>query len=187
MSAITEKAIKQSFLNLLDKKPLNKITVKDITDECGLTRNSFYYHFDDIPSLIESIIKEEIDILADEQTTIDSVEECFATIVEFCIKNKKMLLHIYNSVNRNIFEESLMKQCEYAVKRYLENVFGDKKINDYDKSLIITYLKCVAFGVVIDWFDNGMNEDIIEYFHRLSELKNGHTLEMIERAMKRCR
>ena len=104
MSKITENAIKNAFKTLLDKKPLNQITVKDITDECGITRNSFYYHYQDIPTLIETIVKEEIDLLAEEQDTIDSLEDCFATIVKYCIHDKKMLLHIYNSVNRNIFE-----------------------------------------------------------------------------------
>ncbi len=185
MSKITENAIKNAFKTLLDKKPLNQITVKDITDECGITRNSFYYHYQDIPTLIETIVKEEIDLLAAEQDTIDSLEDCFATIVKYCIHDKKMLLHIYNSVNRNIFESALMKQCEYAVRRYVDSVLNIQDVEDEDREIIIRYLKCLAFGTVIDWFENGMNENIIEHFHRLCELKSGQTVEMIERCKRK--
>ena len=61
MPTFTKAAIKATFISLLNKKPLNKITVKEIVEECGINRNSFYYHFDDIPSLLEEILVEEAD------------------------------------------------------------------------------------------------------------------------------
>ena len=53
MANFTEKAIRSAFLELLDQRPLNKITVKDITERCGINRNSFYYHYQDVPTLIQ--------------------------------------------------------------------------------------------------------------------------------------
>ena len=48
MSQVTKRALEQSLKNLLLKKPLTKITVGDITDDCGINRMTFYYHFKDI-------------------------------------------------------------------------------------------------------------------------------------------
>ena len=59
MANFTSKAIKASFLKLLNEKPLNKISVKDIVEDCGINRNSFYYHFQDIPALLEEMIREK--------------------------------------------------------------------------------------------------------------------------------
>ena len=53
MSQITKKALAPSLKNLLLKKPLNKITINDITDDCGINRMTFYYHFKDIYDLAE--------------------------------------------------------------------------------------------------------------------------------------
>ena len=53
----TKEAIVNAFWELLEEKPYNKITVKDIVDRCQINRNTFYYHFHDIPELLESIIK----------------------------------------------------------------------------------------------------------------------------------
>ena len=53
-----KREIKNSFIKLLIERPISQITVKDIVGDCGVNRNSFYYHFQDIPSLLEEIIVE---------------------------------------------------------------------------------------------------------------------------------
>ena len=45
MANLTKKAIAASVTRLLEKKPIDKITIREITDDCGMTRNTFYYHF----------------------------------------------------------------------------------------------------------------------------------------------
>lgn len=55
MSNITKKAIAASLKNLLKEKKLNKITVQDIADDCGINRQTFYYHFQDVYDLVEWI------------------------------------------------------------------------------------------------------------------------------------
>ena len=42
----------------------------------------------------------------------------------FAIENKKAVLHIYNSINRDIYESYIMKLCEYVVSTYLDTAFG---------------------------------------------------------------
>lgn len=44
MSEVTKRALEQSLKNLLLKKPLNKITINDIAEDCGINRMTFYYH-----------------------------------------------------------------------------------------------------------------------------------------------
>ena len=55
MSTITKRALEASLKKLVKTKPLNKITVSDITDDCGINRMTFYYHFKDIYDLVEWI------------------------------------------------------------------------------------------------------------------------------------
>ena len=58
----TKHAIVATFWQLLEEKTYNKITVQDIVDRCHVNRNTFYYHFQDIPSLAEW----SVEIWADE-------------------------------------------------------------------------------------------------------------------------
>ena len=56
MASFTRAAIKEAFLKLLNQRPLNQITIKDIVEDCGINRNSFYYHFEDLPALVEEMV-----------------------------------------------------------------------------------------------------------------------------------
>ena len=49
----TKLALEASLKNLLLKKPVDKITITDLTNDCGITRMAFYYHFKDIYDLVE--------------------------------------------------------------------------------------------------------------------------------------
>ena len=75
MANFTEKAIKASFLKLLNERPLTKITVRDIVEDCGINRNSFYYHYRDIPALLEELITEQADNIMKKYPPISSLEE----------------------------------------------------------------------------------------------------------------
>ena len=55
MSQVTKRALEQSLKNLLLKKPLTKITINDIAEDCGINRMTFYYHFKDIYDLVEGL------------------------------------------------------------------------------------------------------------------------------------
>ena len=59
MANFTRNAIQASFLKLLDQRPLAQITVKDVVTDCGVNRNTFYYYFQDIPELLEDIVKND--------------------------------------------------------------------------------------------------------------------------------
>lgn len=55
----TRGAMIQAFAELLDEKPISKITVKDIVGRCDLNRNTFYYHFEGIPALVEQLMEKK--------------------------------------------------------------------------------------------------------------------------------
>ena len=59
MSLLTEKALAASLKKLLEKKTLDKITVKDITDDCGVNRQTFYYHFHDVFDLVSGSLQKK--------------------------------------------------------------------------------------------------------------------------------
>lgn len=182
MANFTEKAIKESFIKLLNEKPLNKISVKDIVEDCGINRNSFYYHFENIPALLEKIITDETSTIIQKYPTINSLDECFHTAFEFALQNKKAAFHIYNSVSRDVFERELMKLCDYAVNTYMKNAFAQKEINDADHTILMRFIKCECFGLIIEWLNSGMDDDAIHDLLRITELCRGFSAELIRRS-----
>ena len=182
MPNFTEQAIKKAFVKLLNEQPLNKISVRSIVEECGINRNSFYYHFQDIPTLIEEIIKEDVDGIINRYPTINSIDECMRVAFDFALNNKRAVLHIYNSVNRDIYESYLMKLCEYVVSKYLDTAFGRNTVSEYDRAAAIRFFKCELFGLSFDWIANEMKEDAIEELYHISDLCRGLSEEIIRRS-----
>ena len=186
MADFTKKAIRASFMKLLNEKPLKQITVRDIVDDCGVNRNTFYYHFHDIPDLIETTIKQDAKRIIDANPTIDSIDHCIDAVIGFALENRTAVLHIYRSVNRDIYEQYQWEICAYAVSTYLNTVLKDRQILPSDKDLLTEYLTCVAFGLVIGWLKGGMNSDLRAHIRRLCELKQGEPERIIERCEQEC-
>lgn len=181
MSNLTKNAIKASFLKLLEENPLSKITIKDIVTDCGINRNSFYYHYRDIPSLLEEIMKEETDRIILQYPSIQAFEECSQIAVEFALNHKKAVYHIYHSLSRDIFEQYLWSACRYVVTTYINTAFSQYRIDERDQDIIIGFYECEIFGQVVGWLNDGMKADIVERNRRLCELRRGMTEELFRR------
>jgi len=184
MPNFTKDAIKSAFIRLLNQNPLSKITVRSIVEECGINRNSFYYHFQDIPSLLEEIARDEIDSIIAKYPTINSLDECAELAFKFALENKKAVLNIYDSVNRGIYEQYLMRLCEYVVTTYLDTAFGRDSVNEYDRRIAIRFLKCEIFGLSFDWISSGMKSDVIEEIRHVNSLCRGLSDEIMRRMGK---
>lgn len=77
----TKDIIIDAFWQLLAEKPYNKITVKDIVDRCQINRNTFYYHFHDIPELLEDTVKRDTSIF---KSIRNNHSFCCNTIYRVC-------------------------------------------------------------------------------------------------------
>ena len=89
MPSFTKKAIMESFLHLMEKKPLDKITVRDIVDDCGINRNTFYYYFQDIYAVLEEYCDLIIEKLPENGSIFDTVSALFRMVEDFTAQNPR--------------------------------------------------------------------------------------------------
>jgi len=184
MANFTRKAIKETFLNLLEERPLSEITVKDIVETCGINRNSFYYHYQDLPALLEEIVREETQGIIRKYPNVTSIVEGYDALIEFVSHRRRAIMHIYRSVNREMFENSLMQLSEYFVRSYLETAMKDFPISPEDRQDIVNYYKCVVFGLVIDWLNSGMSDARAQSARRIVLLSKDMHEEIIRALQK---
>lgn len=167
MSSFTRKAIRDSFLKLLEKRPLNRITVKEIVEDCGVNRNSFYYHFKDIPSLLEEVVWEEVNSFLENDPSVDSFEACTKLALEVACGNRIAMLHIYNSMSRETSERLLSNVCQRVLESYFNRFFGSFGVDESERAEIILYYKCLSFGFFLDWMNNGMRPEGVELYSKM--------------------
>lgn len=176
MSGFTKEIIIRTLFELLNEKPLAKITVKDIVERCGVNRNTFYYHFRDISDVVECALLREVDQVFERPVEVDSVLECLEVLVNLIGEKKKAMLHIYCSVQREIFTSALDKMCQYIVKQYIIHNFEEEIMEKEDMKALMHFYKCVMTGVILDWMDHRMSYDLTEYAGKLRSLY-GNTFE----------
>lgn len=182
MATFTKNHIKNTFIEMLEERPLTQITVKDLVSRCGINRNSFYYHYEDLPALINEIVIEEADRIIEAYPKINSMETALYAVIDFASSKRRAILHIFNSVNRDIFESGLWKVCTYAVTLYGASFTEHRVIPEKNLQLLTHYYRCACFGFAIDWLKNGMNEEIREYIPRFCRLHDGVIEKMLTNA-----
>lgn len=170
MPGFTRQIILQTLTELMNEKPLSKITVKDIVERCGVNRNTFYYHFRDIPDAVEAVVKEELKDILKNQKSPESVSDCMEILVNAVQKNKKAMLHLYRSIQIDVFADYLDHASESVVEELVNRVVGEYEMDPEDRRLVIRYYKCVFVGVILDWLRHDMDYNILEDMHKLEKI-----------------
>ena len=109
MSQMTKRALVASLKELMAEKPLDKITVTDLTEHCGVNRMTFYYHFKDIYDLVEWACVEEATRALAGKKTYDTWQQGFLQILQSLQKDKVFYINVYHSISREYIEQYLYK------------------------------------------------------------------------------
>lgn len=170
MSQTTKKALAASLKKLLGEKPLDKITIIDIVEDCEVNRQTFYYHFKDIYDLVEWTFLNESIKAIDGNNTYDTWQQGFLQIFEYVISNKGLVVNVFHSVAREHLEYYLYKETYNLLIGVVEEIAEDMPVRDEDKAFIADFYKFAFVGLMIDWIRKGMKEDPAIIIERISIL-----------------
>ena len=143
MSQITKRALEESLKKMLLKKPVNKITISDITEDCGINRMTFYYHFKDIYDLVEWSCVEDAARALDGKKTYDTWQQGFQQIFQAVLDNKPFVQNVYQFVNREQVETYLYSLTHNLLIGVIEEKAVGMQVRDEDKEFIADFFKFV--------------------------------------------
>ena len=181
MTQFTSKAIEESFIRLLNERPLDKITIKDIVDDCGISRMTFYYHFKDIYDLVEWACLEDARRALDEKKTYDTWQQGLLQIFEAVQENKPFILNVYRCVHREQVEKYLQPLVDQLLLDVIDEEAAGMTLRDEDKQFIAKVYAYIFIGVMLDWIKNDMRENPQEIVSRLGKLLQGSVTAAISR------
>jgi probable dihydroxyacetone kinase regulator len=183
MAHRTKYALEASLKRLLLAKPLNKITIQDIADDCGISRMTFYYHFKDIYDLVEWSCTETAMAAMHGKMTYSTWHEGLLSLFRVILKNKSFVLNIYHCVSREQIEQYLCRMTQQLVMNVVEESAQNMEISQRDKQLIADFYMYAFVGILLSWISNQMTEDPAYLVERISILVQGD----IRRALQRLR
>ena len=173
MSQTTKRALEASLKKLLNQKPLNKITINDITEDCGVNRMTFYYHFKDIYDLVDWILTEDAIKVMEGRCSFGTWTEAFQDILQQVQTNRTLVLNVYRSVGREQVEQYLYRLLDPMLKEFADRETTDITVQDADKQFVIDFYKYALVGMVLEWIRRDMKTDPEVMTERLGKMIHG--------------
>lgn len=169
----TKKAIANALKELLLEKPINKITISDITQRCEVNRQTFYYHFQDIRDLVEWICISDGDKALEDKNTYETWQEGFLAVFDLMLKDKPFIMNIYSSVSVELVTNHLYRLVFPIIYSVVDEKSMGKVVREEDKVFITDFYKYAFVAIVLDWIKKGMKDDPKEIVDKVSSLVDG--------------
>lgn len=173
MSQITKKALEDALRHFLTLKPLNKITISDLTDYCGVSRMTFYYHFEDIYDLLIWCGRESIRKNLDLDDLQADWKEGLLRIFQVAQADRVIILNVYRVMGREQLERYLAPPLHRIVSHIVDEEAKVCPVSEEDKAFIIRCYNYIFIGLILDWIQGGMTEDPAHIIKRVDTLLGG--------------
>ena len=160
MSQSTKKAIVETTLNLAKRRPISKITVRDIVEACGITRNTFYYHFHDIYDVLECAIEVELDTWKG-MSDKDSDTALFA-LIDFFVSYKRVWVNLYKSVGHDQLGRYVSKLLREALIERIRREAENMNVAESDFRLLCVFYEEALLGIFFRWLKDDRADDCHE-------------------------
>ncbi|MDO4339918.1 MAG: TetR-like C-terminal domain-containing protein [Eubacteriales bacterium] len=179
MPNMTKYALEASLKKLLLQKPLDKITINDLTSDCGISRMAFYYHFKDIYDLTEWVCREDAARALQGKKTYDNWQEGLLQIFEAVLENKPFILNVYHSVSREQIENYLFELTYHLIMGVVEEKSVGIEITEEEKDFIANFYKYSFVGIMLDWIKRGMKDNYQEIAEKIAVTLKGNVANSI--------
>ena len=189
MASFTKFAILKVFGDLAASRPVDKITVKDITDQCGISRNTFYYHYQDIYQVLKAYVQYSAEHVI-ELMVEDEGEDGKAGLKEirYLEANRELLCNLYRSAANEEVRNCLQSASQIIFDRLIESVSQGMEVQAEDKKILSAVCQYTVRGIMTSWMeeDGRLNgEPLEQVLVRLDYLFKGAIREALMRSASR--
>lgn len=180
---ITKETFARALKELLKERPLTKISVKDITGQCELSRNAFYYHFKDKYELINWIFYDDMLRNVNSFNDPSKLTESFVNVCQCLYSEREFYFACLQYMGQNSLFETLHELYYELWKmnldiRYMES---SVKLSEEELELMAKLNAYALVGIITDWVKKGMHNNYMSYFERVRALLDKEYLTISEK------
>ena len=184
----TKDMLAESLKELLTRRSLDKITVKDIVENCGVNRQTFYYHFHDIYDLMEWILRDTADRLMREQMDYSDWTVGVQTLMHYLQQDRVLVLNAYHSVSHEVVADYLKKLLQPYILRIIQ-VQAQELVPPAPKEdvdFLTEIYTITAAGILMEWIGRRMElEGTQERMDKLFAAIDGSVCFMLRNLAKK--
>ena len=152
----TKEALAAALKQMMRVKPIGKITVKDPVEICGVNRQTFYYHFDDVYDLLEWVFEDDANRFLPQTVVYEHWREDVFYFMRYLQDNSSFTLNVYNSNSRLYMLRYLREKMAECIRSFAVIVSEGKNIERQDFEFVVEFYADCAIGFISQWLDRGM-------------------------------
>ena len=156
MATSTKKALADALKKMMAVKPIDKITVNDLVETCGVSRQTFYYHFDDAYDLLEWVFEEDANANLPSEVVYDNWKQDVTLWFKYLSDNSAFALNVYNSNSRLYMLRYIRSRLRDCIRSFSEIVAEDRSIDRQDFEFIVDFYSHIVVVLIAQWMDQGM-------------------------------
>lgn len=180
-SITTKRLLAESLKKIMKTRPLSKVSVKDIVNDCNLNRQTFYYHFKDIYDLVEWIYKKEAVEGIENYKSYETWADGFYKIFLYIENNKEFCYNTLNSLSRTHLDMYLFSVINNLLMEVIEEISININVKECDKKFIADFYTHAFAGLVIQWMKDGMKEEPEVLIEKLKYLIEGSFIRALNK------
>ena len=156
MASTTKESLGAALKQMLTVKPIDKITVKDLVEICGVNRQTFYYHFDDVYDLLEWVFEEDANRVLPSEVVYEHWRDDVMMFFNYLADNSVFALNIYNSNSRIYMLRYFKRRLQGCIRSFAIIVSDGKNIDRTDFEFVVEFYANGVVGLISQWLDLGM-------------------------------
>lgn len=156
MANSTKEALGAALKQMMAVKPIAKITVKDLVEICGVNRQTFYYHFDDVYDLLEWVFEEDANRYLPHEVIYEHWREDVMVFFEYLYDNSVFALNVYNSNSRLYMLRYLKERLQSCIRSFAVIASEGLNIDRQDFEFVVEFYSNGVVGLIAQWLDLGM-------------------------------
>lgn len=185
----SRRLLKQGLLELMREKKFSEITVRDITERMDLNRGTFYLHYPDTTSLLQSL---EDEMLQEAQRMIDEhlpevsegmLQPVFEPILEYIAAHREECRILFRNNASDNFTERLHKLIAQDGEPKVQEQFPGA--SPAEREYLLSFVTYGLIGLIKEWFDTEMKLPQAELVHTAELLVNGAAVRLLSGSTQR--
>ena len=156
MATSTKKALAGALKKMMVIKPIDRITVNDLVETCGVSRQTFYYHFDDVYDLLEWVFEEDANANLPSEVVYGNWKNDVVMWFKYLAENSTFVLNVYNSNSRLYMLRYIKGRLRQCIRSFSELVAEDRDVDRQDFEFIVEFYSNIVVGLISQWMDLGM-------------------------------
>ena len=168
-------AVAAAFLEMAARKDVDKITVKDLVEACGISRQTFYYHFRDIVDVLEWTARQGVERLLAQSLKASSPREALGRFVDFAAESQPMVRRLLNSQRREAMERIMVEATRAYLERSAREWGVEPSLNQADWQVTLDFYACGMAGLLLG-SDRRRVQDRDQLADQLARLLSGEMM-----------